>query len=230
MRAIPTLLTTTPEEFVSQMSLFQKYYTRIQLDIADGKLVPNTTTPIESMISLAQKDSAIIDSTVLFDFHLMVQDYKAELDKISILQGLGMKVNLCLINAIHQPDLRALRDLYGFAMGIDISPQTQLSALSFHKDLNDASGIQVMTVSPGFQGSPFLPEMLLKIEQLRLDGYRGEIMIDGGVNEKTIPVIVSKKYQPDLICIGSYLTKAGDDFLRRVQDLDALQKTTKSLS
>jgi pentose-5-phosphate-3-epimerase len=67
-----------------------------------------------------------------------------------------------------------------------------------------------MSVNPGFQGSPFLPEMLNKIEQLRNIGYRKEIFLDGAVNEKTISVILSKKYRPDFICPGSYLTKAKD--------------------
>jgi len=64
-----------------------------------------------------------------------------------------------------------------------------------------------MSVTPGVQGNPFLEETLNKIEQLRLLGYRKEIFLDGAVNEKTIPVILSKKYQPDFICPGSYLTK-----------------------
>ncbi|MDO9028676.1 MAG: hypothetical protein Q7U68_07475, partial [Candidatus Roizmanbacteria bacterium] len=50
-------------------------------------------------------------------------------------------------------------------------------------------------------------ETLTKVERLRQLGYRKEIFLDGAINKKTIPIILSKKYQPDFICPGSYLTK-----------------------
>ena len=67
-----------------------------------------------------------------------------------------------------------------------------------------------MSVTPGVQGNPFLPKTLNKIEQLRDLGYRKKIFLDGAVNDKTIPIINKLKYKPDVICPGSFLTKAKD--------------------
>ncbi len=224
MKIIPTLLTTTTQEFIDQMNLFQKYYSRIQLDITDGELVPNVTVQIPEIIELVKRKKVIVSSNVLFDFHLMVNNYELALKQIVELQELGMKVNLSLINAELHPDIPSLNPQYQFAIGLDISPKTHIDDLARHYDLTYIPSIQIMTVSPGFQGSPFLEHMLLKIEQLRTQDYNAEIMIDGGVNEKTIPIIAGKKYPPDFLCIGSYLTKAGDDFEKRVKELKELDK------
>ena len=67
-----------------------------------------------------------------------------------------------------------------------------------------------MSVNPGKQGSPFIPETLKKIEQLRLLGYRSKIFLDGGVNDQTLPLILNQKYLPDVLCPGSFLTRAKD--------------------
>lgn len=220
MGIIPTLLTTTIDEFISQMNIFPHYYSRLQLDIADGKLVPNKTTQIEEMIDVFSKKTIEINQNIEFDFHLMVQGFKEELNKIKELQNLGMNVNVALINAELHPDIDILKKDYSFSIGLDVSPQTQIESITQQYNLNIIESIQIMTVNPGFQGSPFLEKMLLKIEQLRMLNYKMPIMIDGGVNHVTIPLIKSKKFTPDFLCIGSYLTKAGDTLEERVQELN----------
>lgn len=223
MDIIPTLLTTTTEEFRIQMELFQKHYSRIQLDVGDGDLVSNVTTQIDEMITLISDKTEVVSPDVEFDFHLMVRDYEVALVKIAQLQELGMKVNLSLINAGLHPNVAELNTQYDFAIGLDIFPQVTNEEIALHYDLDIIPSIQVMTVNPGFQGSPFLPEMLQKIEQLKTKGYSGEIMIDGGVNDKTISIINTKQYKPDYLCIGSYLTKAEDQFEGRVKSLKELK-------
>lgn len=223
MKTIPTLLTTTKEEFIEQIEIFQKYYSRIQLDIADGKLVPNLTTQIDEIIELMQDKRIGISDKTTFDFHLMVDDFEVELKKIEKVQSLGVHVNLALVNAGKSPNILKLADEYEFSIGLDIFPSTQIDDLDHQYDLELIPSMQIMTVEPGFQGSPFLPKMLDKIEQLRLQDYIGEIMIDGGVNKQTIPEISSKKHTPDFICIGSYLTKAGNMLEKRVEGLKKLE-------
>lgn len=219
MKTVPTLLTTTPEEFMAQMNTFQRYFDRIQLDIADGELVPNTTIQIDEIRELVKRNPSLVNPKTTFDFHLMVQDYKADLEKIVKMQELDMKVNAVLINARHEVNIGELNSFYTFSIGLDIFPDHSFDTLARSYDLDNVPNIQIMTVNPGFQGSPFLPQMLKKIEQLRVQGYSGEILIDGGVNNNTLPTIFSESYRPDIICVGSYLTKAGDDLAHRVDKL-----------
>ncbi len=76
-----------------------------------------------------------------------------------------------------------------------------------------------MSIHPGPQGSPFIPQTLNKIDQLRQKNYRKKILLDGAVNQKTLPQILNKKNKPDVLCIGSFLTKAEDKLKERVEYL-----------
>lgn len=62
-----------------------------------------------------------------------------------------------------------------------------------------------MTVHPGAQGTPFIPEMLTKINELRENGFMGDIILDGGINNETLPLILKNKHLPTAVCPGSYL-------------------------
>lgn len=224
MKTVPTLLTLDKFELMDEIELFQKYYSRIQIDVADGVLVPNVTTQIDELSDFISQGFIEINPKIAFDFHLMVKNYKAELKKIAKLTELKVNINTVLINAEHKPNIRKLKEFYTFAIGLDIFPSTSIDDISSQYNLNEISHIQIMTVEPGFQGSLFLQIMLNKITQLREHHYSGEILIDGGVNSKTIPVINSQKYRPDIICIGSFLTKAGDDLANRIEYLKKLEK------
>ena len=206
MQTVPSILEKNPQDLFYQINKLSPYFKRFQIDIADGIFVPNKTVQIEEI-----KDSLIKDSLnkdcLFFDFHLMVKDYKTEIKKIEKLIKL-IKVNLILIHFSVILDFGfQISDFSSIPIGLTLNPQDQVDSLSTHYSLNTIPYLQIMSVNPGFQGSPFLPETLNKIEQLRNMGYRKEIFLDGAVNEKTISVILSKKYQPDFICPGSYLTK-----------------------
>jgi ribulose-phosphate 3-epimerase len=225
MKVIPTLLTTTNTEFIQQLATFQQYFNRIQLDIADGELVANKTTSISDMISLWKDGHFTIVPGIEFDFHLMVKDYKKNLEDIEKLQKMGMKVHTVLINATLKPQIDVLKDMYDFSVGLDIFPHVAIKDIEKNYTLENLDEIQIMTVEPGFQGAPFLEKMLHKITLLREIGYKKSILIDGGVNAKTLPIICTTAYTPDFLCIGSYLTKAGDKLEERIKDL---QKTLKA--
>ncbi|KKQ36157.1 MAG: Ribulose-phosphate 3-epimerase [Candidatus Roizmanbacteria bacterium GW2011_GWA2_37_7] len=220
MKTVPTLLTLDRFELSDELELFQTYYDRIQIDVADGVLVPNVTTQIDEFVELIEHDYIEMKPKTKLDFHLMVKNYKPELEKITKLQEeSNIQINTVLINSGNHPDINKLKTLYTFTIGLDIFPSTEIDDITLYHDLNNINHIQIMTVEPGFQGSPFLPEMLNKITQLREHHYSGEILIDGGVNNTTLQLIQSQKHRPDIICIGSYLTKAGDDLEYRVKAL-----------
>lgn len=209
MQTIPSLLEKSSEDLIFQINKLSPYFKRFQIDIADGIFVSNKTVQIEEI-----KDSLIKDclnkGSLSFDFHLMVKDYQTEIKKLEELKKL-IKINLILIHfsTISNFDI-PISDLSTIPIGLTLNPEDQVANLTRHYALDTIHSIQIMSVNPGVQGNPFLPETLIKIEQLRVLGYRKEIFLDGAVNEKTIPVILAKKFQPDFICPGSYLTKAKD--------------------
>ena len=215
MQTVPSILEKNPQDLFYQINKLSPYFKRFQIDIADGIFVPNKTVQIEELFNMKtvfNKDS------LFFDFHLMVKDYKTEIKKIEKLIKL-IKVNLILIHFSVILDFGfQISDFSSIPIGLVLNPQDQVDYLSTHYSLNTIPYLQIMSVNPGFQGSPFLPETLNKIEQLRDMDYRKEIFLDGAVNEKTISVILSKRYQPDFICPGSYLTKT-NNLKERVQYL-----------
>ncbi len=199
MKIIPSILEKDASSLFYQINKLSPYFSRFQIDIADGIFVPNKTVQIEEIKDSLNKDSLYKDC-LLFDFHLMIKDYIKEIKKLDKLKKF-IKIKYVFIH------FSAVSDFSSLPIGLTLNPQDQIDDLAYKYDLNKIPFIQIMSVTPGAQGKPFIPETLNKIEQLRDIGYRKEIFLDGAVNEKTIPVILSKKYQPDFICPGSYLTK-----------------------
>lgn len=223
MKTIPTLLTLDRFELSDQLELFQHYFDRIQIDVADGVLVENVTTQIDELLELISPNYIELDPKTSYDFHLMVKNYKGELAKIAKLKEQKVNVNTVLINASLFPSIDVLSQDFDFSIGLDIFPSMQIRDIALHYDLKAIKSIQIMTVEPGFQGSPFLPDMLTKIQQLREKGYKNEVLIDGGINGSTIPTISAVEFPPDILCIGSYLTKAGDELETRIAELKKLE-------
>lgn len=83
--------------------------------------------------------------------------------------------------------LMNLMDKANVGAGIVINPMETVDSL--HYVLERLASVTVMTVDPGFAGQPFIPEMLKKITLLKelkiKHGYKYEIEVDGGVNERT---------------------------------------------
>ena len=233
MQTIPSILEKDALSLFYQINKLSPYFKRFQIDIADGIFVPNKTVQIEEIKDSLIKDCLNKDS-LSFDFHLMVKDYKTTIKKLEELKKL-IKINLILIHfsAIKNCKLK-IENYSPLPIGLTLNPQDQIADLTNHYALNTIPFIQIMSVTPGVQGNPFIPETLNKIEQLRDLGYRKKIFLDGAVNDKTIPVILAKKYQPDFICPGSYLTKAKDleknvKYLIDLNNQDTNSKYSKQL-
>lgn len=201
MQVIPAILTKTPEEFSSQLQKLAPYFTRFQIDIADGKFVPNTTLQLDGISQAFRKD-------VTFDFHLMVKDYESEIQKIARLSHL-VKVRVIFIHASRSPNYKLLTANYPhYSFGLVLNPEDSVNTIRSNYDLFSIEHVQIMTIIPGSQEQPFIPETLLKIEQLRTINYGLKIYLDGSINDQTIPIIQQLKKKPDFLGVGSFLTHA----------------------
>ncbi|MBN1870119.1 MAG: ribulose-phosphate 3-epimerase [Candidatus Omnitrophica bacterium] len=67
--------------------------------------------------------------------------------------------------------------------------------------LKDLDGVLVMSVNPGFAKQRFMPEVLPKISELRA-AFKGDIAVDGGINESTAPLAV--KEGANILATASY--------------------------
>lgn len=227
MHIIPALLTNTVTSLFAQYDNLSPYFSYFQIDIANGTFVPNTTVQVSEIIDyLASKPQDYLQSST-FDFHLMVNNYEQEIYKLS---KQAKKINIQNV-FIHFGVLQNYEDLShrfsDFAIGIALNPEDSIDTLANSCNLKTTPCIQIMTVSPGFQGSAFLPKMLKKIQQLRKHNYKGSIYLDGGINAQTLPVIAQLPSPPDYLGIGSYLSQA-EDIAQRVEHMQQilLQKVT----
>ncbi|MCX7880962.1 MAG: hypothetical protein N2482_00395 [Patescibacteria group bacterium] len=218
MKIVPALLEKTPVSFFLTINQLLPYFSYFQIDITDGQCVPNKTLSLKEILPILFKINT--QKKLIFDLHLMVVNWKKELNQ---LKKMSLPKNIFLNNVfVHSPFFPLLekKQIVDLQLGMVINPQDNIETIGKKYDLKKIKIIQIMSVEPGFQGSPFLPETLKKIEQLRLASYRSKIYLDGGINEKTLPQILSLKYQPDFLCIGSFLTKTElikerVDFLRK---------------
>jgi len=92
----------------------------------------------------------------------------------------------------------------GKKIGFVLNPETPISLIK--NFINDIDQVLIMTVNPGFYGSPFLPEMLEKIKELRNLKPEIEIEVDGGVTDKTVKLVDNAG--ANLFVSGSYIVKS----------------------
>lgn len=218
MIVVPALLEQLVEIQKNQLLTLSKHYSRFQIDIADNTLVPNKTTQIDELFHSSFFN---VVSQVVFDFHLMVSDPIKHIESIKSLPK--KRVGVVLIHASVFSHYSLLTSHYPlFKFGLVLNPEDDVAMLD-EGWIHSLPAIQVMTITPGFQGSPFVKESLTKIEQLRKRGFKGEVLIDGSVNESTLPLILSKEYKPDILGVGSYLTKSPKNkFEKRIKYLNSI--------
>ncbi|MFW5703534.1 MAG: hypothetical protein ACOCXQ_01755 [Patescibacteria group bacterium] len=228
MEILPALLTLHVTDLFQQIHKCSRFYNYFQIDIADGQFVPNTTVSLDEIGTyLYEENGASIYHSLVFDFHLMVNDFEPDLHRLVNLQQ-RIPIKTALIHVQRKPDIYRLhKEFPMFGIGLVLNPEDEVSELVKNYDIASIPAIQIMSVNPGKQGNPFIPEVLSKVEQLRKHNYRNEIMIDGGVNDKTLPLIISQNEVPDYAGIGSFISKA-ENLESRVREIDELiKKDTK---
>jgi ribulose-phosphate 3-epimerase len=153
---------------------------RVQIDVMDGRFVPNITfgpLVVRSLRPLTQ---------LVLEVHLMVTPPE---DFIEAFAEAG--ADTLIVHQEATPHLhRALQHIHslGKKAGVAINPSTPAVMLTEVLDMVEL--ILVMTVNPGFGGQKFIYETLPKIRQVRdmltARGRDCEVEVDGGINEETI--------------------------------------------
>ncbi len=168
----------------------------IHMDVMDGEFVPNISFGYSFIASLRGMTNKI------FDTHLMIkhpQNYiKQFIDAGSQYVTFHYEADCNIkqtIDLIHS---------FGAKAGISIKPNTLVSEIEEYLPYLDM--VLVMSVEPGFGGQSFMNNSIEKVKRLKelknSNGYSYLINIDGGINDKTAPLI--SEYV-DLAVSGSYV-------------------------
>jgi len=184
---------------------------RVQIDVMDGRFVPNITFGAQAVRSLRPLTRLVLET------HLMVEPPE---DFIETFAEAGS--DTLIIHQEATPHLhRAIQQIHalGKKAGVAINPSTPAGMLS--EVLGSLDLVLVMTVNPGFGGQKFIAETLPKIRQLRswieerkLDC---ELEVDGGINARTAPLAVAAG--ADVLVAGSSVYGVQDGVQAAVERL-----------
>jgi ribulose-phosphate 3-epimerase len=159
------------EQLVRQAEGFCRY---VQFDIMDGRFVPSHSIKCEHL--------AALDTALDWEVHLMVEDPDRYL---AAFREAGASRIIFHYEASPQPDgiIRQVKTL-GAEVGMAVNPETPVSSVL--PLVSEVDSILLLAVHPGFYGSPFLPEVMDKVSELRGEYPGLEIGIDGGIKEGNV--------------------------------------------
>jgi ribulose-phosphate 3-epimerase len=190
---------------------------RIQIDVMDGRFVPNIT--FGPLVVRALRPM----TRLKLEVHLMVEPPE---DFIEPFARAG--ADTLIVHQESTPHLhRALQMIRGFRKkaGVALNPSTPAGLLS--EVLGDVELVLVMTVNPGFGGQQFIPTTLGKIRQVRRAleerGLNSEVEVDGGICEQTAPEVV--RAGADVLVAGSAVFDAANGAAAAIRRLEKAAAT-----
>ena len=148
----------------------------IHVDVMDGHFVPNLTIGPPVIKALRKQCS------IKFDVHLMISpvhkyieayaDAGADIITIHPEATENLEESISKIKSLNKK------------VGVSLNPESKLDLIT--KYLEKIDLVLIMSVTPGFGGQKFMPEVLDKVKQLKeiksKNNMNFDIEIDGGIN------------------------------------------------
>ena len=154
----------------------------VHLDVMDGHFVPNITIGPPVIAKLRKY------SNLVFDSHLMISEPEKYIDSFV---DAGVNHITFHIEVTDEPEkiIDKLHNL-GCTAGICLNPETPVKQIEKIAPLCDM--VLVMTVQPGFGAQEFMLDAAKKVIKVReIVGPDIRIEVDGGIDPKTTPIVVS---------------------------------------
>lgn len=148
----------------------------LHLDVMDGHFVPNISFGPNFVKTVSRLTSLPVSVHLMVTrpYELIDSFVEAGADKLTIhVEAEGDHWRT--LSAIQQKGLEA---------GIALSPATAVSTVA--ELLPIADFVLLMTVSPGFGGQAFIPQMLEKIRRMRALAGELPIAVDGGITPQLL--------------------------------------------
>jgi ribulose-phosphate 3-epimerase len=182
---VPAILAKNKGDFEKKLSAVAPFVRRVQIDIMDGKFVPNKT--------LGLGDFPPIPSSLVVEYHLMVENPLEYVKKIGNRGAIYCLHLESLVGASSKGGMgklegkeaaRAVKNVIskvkkmGGRVALAISPDTPAEDVLPY--LAEIEYVLVMTVYPGFSGQGYLARMEDKMRLLSSAG--GIVEVDGGID------------------------------------------------
>lgn len=206
---IPAILTESEEELVRLVYMMERAgVKRAHLDICDGMFVPARTLNGYDALARLQTD-------IMFDVHLMVRNPEEQTAQWCAVPNADRLI-------IHVEAVNDFASLSGHTtgcgktIGVAINPETPMERLKAAKGMTNL--VQFMTVHPGRQGRPFVPEVLERVATLHAAHPDITIMLDGGISPQNARACVAAG--ASALVSGSYVMRS-TDMRRAIEELQA---------
>ncbi len=188
---------------------------RIQIDVMDGRFVPNIT--VGPLVVEAVRRS----TSLPLEVHLMIVEPERYIEDFA-----SAGADIIIVHQEVSPHLhRTIQHIkrLGKGAGVAINPATP--AVVLEEILPSLDLVLAMTVNPGFGGQEFIPEVLSKLRRLRqminLQRPGCDLEVDGGIHSKTAPLVVEAG--ANVLVAGSAI------FNRQASVAEAIQRLRESL-
>jgi len=205
VRITPAILTDSPEKLAEMVTGANKFAGWLQVDIMDGRFVPSGSISCEQV-----KEAGI---KVSWEAHLMVEQPEKQ---IECFKDAGAKRIIFHYEATDSPEtiIESIKKS-GLEAGLAINPETEVKSIAELLPIVDS--ILLLSVVPGYYGSPFIPEVLEKVKEIRGIRQELEIGMDGGIKEANITEIAASGVNS--ICVGSaiFLSKEPAESYERLK-------------
>lgn len=201
VQIIPAILSTSEEDFKRDISRYKQSRSFqegwVHIDFMDNIFVPN--------LSIKPSVTAKYPINLHKEAHPMVSHplewvddlTKAGFERIIFHIEAADDINDC-INKIRNKDLE---------VGLVVNNETPIEKLEPYVDKIEV--VLVMTIVPGFQGQPFIPQALDKVRAIKAKNWPVKVGVDGAVNDTDAKQIVESGV--DFMTVGSYLLKGDID-------------------
>lgn len=191
---LPAILSKERSEIEEKIHFLESIpeITEVHLDFEDGQFVPNSTA--------LPKDLSGFQTRLKIDAHMMAANPQAYFHDLIELGVASVDLHFESFPSIAEL-LTAVGNLkaMNFQTAVVVNPETDLAIF---KHLVPPPDIMfIMSVHPGFQGRPFLPASLDRLQVLRKHYPDAIIEVDGGISHKNIEAV--RAYGADRIVVGS---------------------------
>lgn len=173
----PSILSADFGKLNEEIKSVERYSDSLHIDVMDGHFVPN--------ISYGAPIVKCIKTKLPMDCHLMISDpLKYAKDFAPFMDRMFFHAEIFennpdkLKNAINE--IKKLKVKVGLGLNPDKPAKILLPVLE------KIDAILIMSVYAGFGGQKFIPKVLVKIKELRKNGFKKDIIIDGGIDRFTI--------------------------------------------
>ena len=207
----PSILSADFARLADELVVIEKAGVKmVHLDIMDGHFVPNITIgpPVVEKLRMHSK--------LFFDCHLMITDPR-KYSPVFIKAGANNITFHIEVEKRPADLIKMIRDK-GASAGLCLNPETPVKTIEKYAHLADM--ILIMTVHAGFGGQKFISYAAKKIKEVRkLVGPDIRVEVDGGINTKTTPLVVS--YGADTLVAGHAIFSKKD----RIAAINALRRS-----